>query len=147
MCYMLILSTSSKAELSKHNSALLKFEKELPPLAECKELKYQHRWFVGSRHSCSCGFRHLQTSAVELGFDLPQDWYEEEGEDIAATKEFFAVVHSLITGGFAVDCIDVWGHETEESTTIETIEVPIGNIPPGNFRFMEARHFVFSKSA
>jgi len=144
---MLIFSTSSEADLSKHNSGLLKFDKELPPLAECNELKYQYRWYVGSRDGCSCGFRHLHISAVELGFDLPQDWYEEEDEDIAATMEFFEVVRSLVADGYEVDCIDVWGHQTDVSTTVETMELLIGDMPPGKFRLMEARHFVFSKAA
>lgn len=144
---MLILSTSSETDLSKRNSGLLKFDKDLPPLAEREEMKYKYRWHVGSRDGCSCGFRHLHISAVELGFDFPQDWYEEESEDIAATMEFIEVVRSLVEGGHSVDCIDVWGHQTDVSATVETIEVPIGDMPLGKFRFMEARHFVFKKAA
>ena len=144
MCYMLLLSTDSNADLTKHNSALVAFERELPPLAEMQELRFPHKWFVASRDGCSCGFRHLHTSAIDLGFDTPQEWYNEEPEDIAATLEFVAVVHDLLRNGSQVDCIDVWGHETQSSTTAETIEVGLSELKPDAFRFMERRHFVFN---
>ena len=147
MCYMLILSTDSDTDLSQHNSDLLAFDRQLPPLVEADELNFPNKWFVASRDGCSCGFRHLHTGAIELGFDTPKEWYEEEPEDIAATLEFVAVIKALIGKGQQVDCIDVWGHETSSSTTVETMSVELSELQPDAFRFMEARHFVFSGAA
>jgi hypothetical protein len=144
---MLLLSTDSEKDLSQHNSKLIAFKRELPPLAEVLELRFLNKWFVASREGCSCGFRHLHTSAIDLGFDTPQEWYEEDPEDIAATLEFVAVIQALIGNGQQVDCIDVWGHETASSTTVDTISVNLSALQSGAFRLMEGYHFVFSHTA
>jgi len=140
---MILLSTDSEVDLTKFNSKSVEFDSELPPLVEINELKYKNRWLLGSRDGCSCGFRHLHTSAVELGFDVPQDWYEEAPEDIESTLEFAEVVLGLVQTGAKVDCIDVWEHATSESTTEDILPVAISSMPKQNFRFMECRHFVF----
>jgi hypothetical protein len=83
MCYQLVLSTDSPEDLSRHDDdARVTFTRELPGVPEEALLAYPHRWFVGSRHGCSCGFRHLHVSSVELGFGEPVDWYPEELDDV-----------------------------------------------------------------
>jgi hypothetical protein len=88
MCYMLLLSTESPEDLSSHDDALVFLSRNLPPLAEVGLLAHPYKWFVGSRHGCSCGFRHLYIDSVTLGFAEPEDWYSEEVEDIQATLQF-----------------------------------------------------------
>jgi hypothetical protein len=57
MCYMLLLSTDSPEDLSANNDSHIAFSRELPGLPEVKMLTYPHKWFVGSRHGCSCNRR------------------------------------------------------------------------------------------
>ena len=73
MCYMILLSTDSEADLSLYNDKLIEFTSELPGLAEEALLNHPKKWFVGSQHGCSCGFRHLYVTSVELGFGVPED--------------------------------------------------------------------------
>ena len=147
MCYMILLSTDSDTDLSVRNTSLVQFSRELPPLGQVTALGFPHKWFVASRDACSCGFRHLHSSAIDLGFDVPQDWYHEEPEDLAATKEFVAVVQSLLAGGASVDCIDVWGHETATADLAGTMPVSLDSIGASAFRFMEGYRFTFASAA
>ena len=139
MCYVVFLSTTCPDDLSEHNSALLRFERELGNEASIGLLENPNRWRVESRSGCGCGFRHL--TAPELGFSTPADWYPEEAEDIAATGEFFAVVTALTAAGGNVDCVDAWSGTKVED--IRGMEVTVASLQPGEFRFFENHHFVF----
>jgi hypothetical protein len=143
MCYAVVLSTDSPADLAAHDGPLLSFSRELPGVPEESELAYPHRWFVRSRHRCSCGFRHLHTSSVELGFGEPVDWYREEAEDLAATVAFAAVARALVAGGARLDCIDAWDHGGGEPALAGTVEVALGRLADPAFRFFENHRFVF----
>ncbi len=52
---------------------------------------------------------------------MPQDWLKEEPADIAATLEFVSLVRILIGRGDQVDCIEVWGHESDTAKLAGTI--------------------------
>jgi len=147
MCYMVLLSTDSAEDLSVYNDALVSFSHTLPPLDEVDLLAYPHKWFVGSRHTCSCGFRHLYISSVSLGFAAPQDWCPEDLDDIEATLRFVKVVKNLLVAGARVDCIDAWGHETDSSDLAETFQVNLSETREVEFRFFENHRFVFDANA
>ncbi len=144
MCYMVVLSTSSPEDLRKYNTNLLRFEKRLPGLTEEKELKMPHKWFVGSKDGCSCAFRHLHTSAVELGFSEPVVWYPEEQDDLDATQQFYRVVTKLIDDEYSVDCVDAWDHRDEKSPLSGREVVNIKSVRASEFRFFENYKFTFS---
>ena len=144
---MVLLSTDSPEDLSTHKGALVRFSRNLPSLAEVALLAYPNQWFVGSRHSCSCGFRHLYIGSVSLGFAEPQDWYPEEAEDIEATLRFVGIVKSLLAVGASVDCIDAWGHEPDSANLSETIQVNLSEVRDRDFRFFENHRLVFSNVA
>ena len=144
MCYLVFISTDSDQELSSHNSSLISFEKNLgncdPEIVSL--LKYSQKWFVKSISDCSCTFRHLHS--IELGFGEPVDWYEEESEEIEATKAFYELIVNLISAGYQVDCISIW-----EGTKIEQIrylEVDLFSMSRDSFRFFENHHFSFKGS-
>ena len=84
MCYLVYISTDFEGDLSQHNCALIRFEKDFadtdPAVSDL--LQYKHRWFVGSKAGCSCTFRHLLS--VEPGFDKPVEWFPEEEDEIVA---------------------------------------------------------------
>ena len=143
MCYMIVLSTSSPEDLTQYNSNLLSFEAKLPGLAEENELNLPHRWFVGSKDGCSCAFRHLHASAVELGFSDPEEWYPEEQDDIDATKQFYEVVSKLVYDGYSVDCVDAWDHQEGKSSLSGTEVVSIKAVKSTEFRFFENYKFTF----
>jgi hypothetical protein len=143
MCYQVVLSLDSPEDLSPRGDAQVAFSRELPGLPGEASLAHPHRWFVGSRHRCSCGFRHLHVSSVELGFAEPVDWYPEEPEDVQATLRFIAVVRDLVAQGARVDCIDVWQDEEGGGSLAGTVEVDLGHVSDRAFRFMENHRFVF----
>lgn len=143
MCYMVILSTDSSEDLSAHNDEIVKFSRDLPPLAEVDLLAYPQKWFVVSRDSCSCGFRHLCVPSVELGFSEPAEWFPEQPEDIEATLRFMRVVRGLLEAGAHVDCIDAWGHESDSAKLIGAIRVDLSAIDDHCFRFFENHRFDF----
>jgi hypothetical protein len=142
MCYMLLLSTDSPADLSAHNDALITFSRQLPGLPEEQLLASPNRWFVGSRNECSSGFRHLHLTSVDLGFGEPEDWYPEEPEDLAATAKFIGIVRELVASGASVDCVDAWDH-SDPPGIAGTVEVDLSRVGDRAFRFFERRRLVF----
>jgi hypothetical protein len=82
---MVTLSTDSPVDLSPYGDRLIGFSRELPSQVKTDRLANEHKWFVRSAHGCSCGFRHLHVSSVELGFAEPVDWFPEAADDIEPT--------------------------------------------------------------
>jgi hypothetical protein len=143
MCYVLLLSTTSDADLTTFNSDALRFTKELPDIADVAKLEFPHRWYVGSRSGCSCGFRHLYS--IELGFGEPVDWFEEQPEDVEATLELIRVIRELSDRGEGVDCVDAWDHREMQPVAETTLEVDLANVSDTQFRLFENHHFIFRR--
>ena len=138
------MSTDFDGDLSGHNSALIRFEKDFtncePGIMEL--LRYKNPWYVGSKAGCSCTFRHLHS--VELGFGEPVDWYAEEPDEIEATKVFYEIVVNLIASGSKVDCIAIWTGVKKDR--IKNLAVDLSSISRDAFRFFENYHFVYSNT-
>jgi hypothetical protein len=143
VCYQLVLSTDSIANLAAHDDALISFSRELPDVPERALLQHAQQWYLRSRHGCSCGFRHLFHGSVELGFGEPVDWYPEDADDLAATLAFVAVARALLAEGARLDCIDAWDHRDGEPALAGTLEVDLRNLSDRAFRFFENHRFAF----
>ena len=142
MCYALLLSTTSEEDLTAHNTPLVKFVSDLPDIVERARLSHGSKWYVASRHGCSCAFRHLYS--VEIGFGEPVDWHGENEEDILATKEFIKIVRELINAGYQVDCIDDWWSGSELPYVEMTVDLNM--VSDDQFRFFENHKFIFSNT-
>jgi hypothetical protein len=140
MCYVILLSTSSDEDLTRHNSDLVRFSRELPDDGDVEKLNYPHRWYLGSKAGCSCTFRHLYS--IELGFGEPVYWYEEAPDEIAATLEAIAVIRRMVDRGDEVDCLDAWPRENL-SPAVMDLDVDLSKVADAEFRFFENHHFVF----
>ena len=148
MCYMTMLSTDATDDLGLGNSGLVQFTRTLPGLPEEKYLEHAHKWFIGSRHGCSCGFRHLYVGSVELGFGEPENWYPEDAEDLEATLQVIAAIRRLVNGGARVDCVDAWAHGQPDAPELAgTVHVNLTTLGDRSFRFFENHRFVFSSGA
>ena len=139
MCYALILSTTSSADLSRFNNEGVKFDGNIPARLSVDGLLYSNKWYVGSRTGCSCSFRHLYGPEFEFG--VPEDWFPEDKSDIDATLTFIRLIRSLIAKGERVDCIDVW--EGNGEGTPLSLSVDLSRIRDEEFRFFENHHFDF----
>lgn len=144
MCYMIVLATDSTEDLSRKKSDHLNFSSELPGLPQERFLSLDRRWFVEGPESCSCGFRHLSSGGISLGFGAPESWYPEAPEYLEATHEFIGVVRSLLASGSKVECIDVWCDQPASDGLDGTLNVDLREINDDAFRFFENHHFVFS---
>ncbi len=142
MCYSLYLSTSSREDLTKYNSELLRFKQpESPDEKWTSLLRQEHKWFVGSKSECSCTFRHL--CATELSFMEPQDWCPEDAENIQATAELYRVIQGLLASGEQVDCLDVW--YGAKSNDVKEMKVALSTVSEKQFLLFENHHFVFEQ--
>ena len=144
MCYVTYLSTTSDSNLKNNNSKLINFEKiaDLNADPVITLLGFPNKWFAGSNLTCSCEFRHLMSD--DLGFGEPVDWYKEEPEEIAATKELYVVINSLISAGYEVDCVDRWEGAAPED--IKVLEVYLDEVSLAEFRLFENYKFIIKKS-
>jgi hypothetical protein len=140
MCYSLYLSTSSREDLTKHNSELLRF-RSLDAADEkwTSLLRHEHKWFVGSKSVCSCTFRHFSTT--DLGFTEPLDWSPEDEDNVLATAELYRVIHTLIAAGEQADCLDVW--YDAKSDEVKEMTVTFSAVSEKQFLLFENHHLVF----
>jgi hypothetical protein len=142
MCYSLYLSTSSRDDLTKYNSELLRFKQPEPADEKWVGLlRYEHKWFVGSKSVCSCTFRH--SVERESGFEEPQDWCPEDDENVRATAELYRVIRGLIGAGEQVDCLDAW-YEAKGDEIKERV-VTLSAVSEREFLLFENHHFVFER--
>ena len=142
MCYVVLLSTSADVNLAKFNSDWVRFSPELPQSDAVGALRYEHRWYVGSKSECSCTFRHLYS--IELGFGEPVDWYPEDEDEIQATLQLFGVIRELVQNGASVDCVDVWGDSQFQPNSDSDLEVDIAAMTDTAFRLFENHRFNFT---
>ncbi|GMV83887.1 MAG: hypothetical protein AMXMBFR7_50710 [Planctomycetota bacterium] len=145
MCYAVYISTDSATDLSGRNTDLLRFKRVDDSSADpcIALLDFPNQWYVGSKATCSCTFRHLHTSAVELGFGAPEDWCPEGQDEIDATKELFSVLSEIVSSGYSLDLVDRW--EGSQPGDIKIVNVYIGEISRESFRMFEDHKFRFKK--
>jgi hypothetical protein len=144
MCYSLLLSTTSDADLERHNTELVRYSPLASGTVGASLLQFHHQWFLGSRSGCSCGFRHLAAESLGLGFATPMDWFPEQAEDLAATLEVIGVIRALVAAGAEVDCVDLWNPgPNREPVACATIEVDLDQVGDPAFRFMEDHRLSF----
>ena len=139
MCYNVCLSTDSPDDLADRNSALVRFE-QLPDSDSDPTtalLAYPRKWRVGSRSGCGCSFRHLMS--IDLGFSDPVDWYPEEQDAVAATRELYSTLAGILSSGYHIDLIDSWQGASPED--IKTLEVALDGITMTSFRLFENHKF------
>ena len=143
MCYMTVMSTSSELDLEEFNTNDLIFSRDMPGVPEQKFLMYPNKWYIGSQHGCSCGFRHLMADNFsDLGFADPVEWYQEDPEDIEATIKLVRVFKKIAASGNKLDCIDAWLSDKANLPVLsENILVNLNTISETAFRLIEnSRH-------
>lgn len=141
MCYSVYISTDSAEDLARHNTDLVWFEKVSDPESDpcISLLDFPHQWYVGSKSICSCTFRHLHSSAVDLGFGGPEVWYPEEQDEIDATLQLYSVLTSLLSSQHKVDLVDRW--EGTQPDAVSTLDVSLNEVSKESFRMFEDHKF------
>jgi hypothetical protein len=133
------MSTTSDADLEGSDGAHYRLRAvsadEQEPAIE--PLAYPFRWFVECRFGgCSCHFRNfLEGNPPE--FWEPQDWFEEDPDDVEATRAFYDLLSQLVREGHRVDIATAWsGDEVRHA-----LEVSLSKVSRADFRFMDAYRF------
>jgi len=144
MCYRVYISTDSDEDLSKRNSELVRFEKLTDANAgSCTQLlDLTNKWYVGSKTECSCTFRHLAVGS-DFEFSEPEDWYEEEQDELDATRELYRTIAYLLSSGHKVDLVDQWYDTQPEDIT--TLDVSLDDVSENAFRMFENHKFRLKK--
>lgn len=145
---MIVVSTTSERDLAELNTPLVQFSKEMPNVQVESLLQFPHKWFLGSKDGCSCGFRHLDHGSEELDFTEPADWFPEDPEDIEATQQVVEIFKDILSKGAQLDCIDAWAIDEEDEPRLagDSI-VMLGSIPESCFRFFEWHRFEFKTAS
>lgn len=145
MCYMTIISTTSAIDLTQFNTTDVVFDKEMPGIPEEQLLKYPHKWYIGSYQGCSCGFRHLMTENFsDLVFSEPEEWFEEEPEDIEATLKLVRIFKIIIKSGSKLECINAWARDPSEPPNLKgNVVVNFSEVTETSFRLIENYHHEF----
>jgi len=144
MCYRVYISTDSDEDLSKRNSELVHFEKVTDAnTGSCTYLlDLPNKWYVGSKTGCSCTFRHLAVGS-DFEFGGPEDWCEEEQDNLDATKELYRTLDYLLSSGHKVDLVDQWYDTKPEAIT--TLDVSLDKVSESDFMMFENHKFRLKK--
>ncbi len=146
MCYMVHISTDSSTDLTDRNTELVRFEKVTNPESDpcLSVLEFPNKWEVGSKTGCGCTFRHLYVESVELGFSKPEDWYQEEKDELDATRQLYQALNDLLESGCQVDLVDRWEEAAPDDIT--TIKVSLDEVSEEAFRMFEGHKFKLKKT-
>lgn len=143
---MVYISTDSPTDLTGRNTELVRFEKvtnlESDPCLSV--LEFPNKWEVGSKAGCGCTFRHLYIESVELGFSEPEDWYQEEKDELDATRQLYKALNDILESGHQLDLVDRW--EGAEPDDITTVEVSLDEVSEAAFRMFEGHKFKLKKA-
>lgn len=139
MGYMTIISTTSDLDSCAFNSSDLIFDTQMPGIPEEQLLTYPRKWYVGSAHGCSCGFRQLLgDNFADLGFADPEEWFPENPEDVEATLKLVEVFERIALGGSKLQCIDAWCSDDASAPQLSgNLIVNLSELPRGAFRLIE----------
>ena len=145
MCNILYVSTDSPADLTARNTDLVRFERvtDFEPCPYDLLLAYSCKWYVGSKSGCSCTFRR-QGSPCDLWFGEPEEWFDEDQDELDATRELYAALVSLLDGRYRVDLVYAW--EGTPPADIVTIEVSFDDVSECAFRLFENHRFYCRES-
>ncbi|MBK8980612.1 MAG: hypothetical protein IPM29_32310 [Planctomycetes bacterium] len=145
MCYVVHLLTDSPADLSVHDSPLVRFERAtVASLEEALRhgrslVELPHLWCVGTRSGCGCTLRHVATPCADLWFGPPVDWYPEGQDDLDATKELYAVLVRLVHAGHRVDVLDHWWGDA--AAEFADLDVSLDQVDAESFRLFDKHRF------
>lgn len=144
MCNLVFISTDSLEDLAINSNGTLNLDFSRASADDLKQIQgmlaHQNVWFVGRFGGCSCHFRHVIAGNEPFDFVAPQDWDDEEEDDIQATITIYKVIKGLIEKGFSVDLIDF---EDEPPEEFNRLEVDLIQVSPSEFRFFENYRFTF----
>lgn len=134
MCNLIYISTDSERDLGAIDSILFKLRKPTAEDTVSVEgyFRYPNTWYLESQYGgCSCHFRQLM-SGSDFWFGPPEDWYEEDDDDVEATAAVYDVFTDLITSGSRVAVLISWNLETDE---FKDVEVRLSEVDRSSFRF------------
>src|SRR5690242_15091244 len=110
MCYVLTISTTSDEDLRLRSNTHYQIEPVgSDPEAALSLHLHENRWCItGPFGGCSCSFRHLAEGSTAFDFASPENWMEEDPEDLEATKSVYDMLTGILASGHQLDLIDVW---------------------------------------
>jgi hypothetical protein len=140
VCHTTFLSTTCAPDFRGINDKhfhlfpLTEVDDQVP--ARC--LQFPYRWSLECRYGgCSCHFRNwVKENPPE--FWEPQDWFEEDPEDIEATQAFYDFMESLVGRGERLDIVTVWSGDD----LFGELEVSLSVVSRAAFRFMDGYRFI-----
>lgn len=146
MCNVILISTDQWVDLSKFNCEDISFTQDLPEyVPEIHEMKFQHCWYIASFpnvEACSC---HFRIRPLELGFNMPEDWYEEDKQSIRATKIAYDLFTNLIQKNVSFEIIVSWaeGSVNTDFSIVHDIELDFTKIKRDEFCFIENSRMLY----
>lgn len=147
MCNFILLSCDANIDLKQYERDFIRLEilteDDLVKNPESTYLSYPYKWLLTSKATpgCACGFRHVIHIYHDMGFGVPEDWQEEDDEDIAATKEFYLMVKDLNKQGIKVDSFDLFDHNEGKTNSLGKMEINTSHLDAEAFRFFEQMVF------
>ncbi|MEQ1935878.1 MAG: hypothetical protein ABL962_18630, partial [Fimbriimonadaceae bacterium] len=104
-------------------------------------LQYPKQWYLTREFGgCSCHFRAYLCEEPEFG---PLEDWEEDDDDIEATRQIFALFKNIHQSGYGLDLLCLW--QPVELEDIRAVRVSFTQVTIDSFRFFENYYFSFTK--
>jgi len=69
----------------------------------------------------------------------PAEWYEEDQDDIDATRQLYSILASVLYAGFRIDIVDLW--EGAKPEDIKSLDVSLNEVSQDAFMLFENHYF------
>ncbi len=102
-----------------------------------------HVWSASRWGGCSCQFRLYHWANEPFDFGPPEDWMQDEPDDLAATRHLYRCLMSLLQSGWRVE---LFCTEEESALPIRKLKVNLAAVSEVDFLLNEGDHLVLTRS-
>ena len=121
MCYELYISANNPLK-EQLKSEYVSFEQinDAQRNNLSSHLKHEFNYYIGSKAGCSCSFRYWEN---DFGFTEPQDWTDEDPDDIKGTIALYKAIINLFPSSTLITIIPTWCGDDIPSQETELINL------------------------
>ncbi len=157
MCYVVHILTDAPDDLAAQSGTLIHFTRSnAAGLGEtlvggADLVALPTVWSVTSQWDCACTLRHVFANGQEmtpddaLWFGPPVEWYDEEPEELEATRELHAVLRGLTRAGHRVEVLD--HSHGDRAADLHTLDVDLEDVDADSFRLFSGYRFRLARRA
>jgi hypothetical protein len=142
MCHIIFVGTNCPDDMAQFNDESLPFrmQRETSP-SEFFEFgpDLSHVWSASRWGGCSCHFRTYHWVNEPFAFGPPEDWMQDEPDDLAATRHLYRCLTSLLKDGWRVE---LFCSQEDSPVPLRKLTVNLTTVSELDFLMNEGDHLI-----